>query len=209
MTSAHIMNVSQTNNTILKNRVNQLTLELTTLKLKYTELEKNVNHDKQAIDNYATAFTSNTTTNEKFVLSNELEENPLWETQTKAIKNIVLKVCKNDENDEQTESNIIITLSNPFVYITNNDVHKINELIIRLDVEDQESLIDGITQFESSAQIKPFNSTTLFATKKQTNDNETIYSIGETKEMPRIIFESSDAPTFAASISSALFVVKP
>lgn len=201
MSSAHIMNVSQTNNSLLKNRLNQMSLELGTLKAKYTELEKSANHDKQAVDDYARAFTTNTTTNEKFILSNVLEENPLWETQTKTIRNIYLQVG--------SESKIVITLSDPFTYITNNDVHRVSELYIKLTAEEREYSINGISQFVSSSQIDPFNSPTIFAAKTRTFDDRTIYSVGETDVMPRIIFTATDAPIFKASITSATFAVKP
>ena len=207
MSSAHIMNVSQTNNSLLKNRLNQLNIELTTLKAKYVELEKSANHDKQAVNDYAKAFTTNTTTDEKFTLSNELEANPLWETQTKSVKNISLQVI-HDTND-QVETRIVITLSEPFTYITNDDVHKVSELYISLFAEEHESLINGISQFEGPSQITPFNSSTIFVSKKQTVNDTTTYSVGETTDTPHLVFKSSDAPTLKASITYSLFTVKP
>ena len=202
MSSAHIMNVSQTNNSLLKSRLNQMSLELTTLKAKYAELEKSATHDKQAVDDYAKTFTSNTTTIEKFLLSNVLEGTPLWETQTKTVRSIYLQV----DNDE---TKIIIKLSDPFTYITNNDVHRISELYIQFTAEEQEYSINGISRFVSSSPIDPFNSSTIFAAKTQTIDDKTIYSVGETDVMPRIIFTSTDSPNFKASITSASFAVKP
>ena len=204
MSSAHIMNVSQTNNSLLKNRLNQLSLELATLKSKYAELEKNANHDNETVNDYAKTFTTNTTSNEKFTLNNELEENPLWETQIKTVKNISLQVA-----NDRAETKIVITLSEPFTYITDNSVHRISELFIQCHVEEHETSINGVSQFQGSSRIIPFNSTTIFASKKQTTDDITTYSIGETNNIPHIVFESSDAPTFKASISSSSFTVKP
>lgn len=197
------MNVSQTNNSLLKNRLNQMSLELTTLKSKYAELEKNANHDKQAFDDYAKAFTTNTTIGDKFTLINDLGENPTWETQTKAVKNISLQVVR-----DQVEAKMVITLSDPFTYVTDNNVHKISELFIQEYVTEKEFPINGIYKFECSSTIAPFNST-IFATKKQTVDNITTYSVGETTDAPHVIFESSDVPRFKASITSSTFTVKP
>lgn len=205
MSSTHIMNVSQTNNSLLKNRLNQLSLELATLKSKYAELEKNANHDNETVNDYAKTFTTNTTSNEKFTLNNVLEENPLWETQIKTVKNISLQVV----HDDRAEAKIVITLSEPFTYITDNSVHRISELFIQFSAEEHETSINGVSQFQGSSRIIPFNSTTIFASKKQTIDGITTYSIGETNNIPHIVFESSDAPTFKATISSSSFTVKP
>ena len=91
MSVAHIMNVSQTNNAILINRVHQLANQVNQLNKLVAELEAQNLKDSNNINNYAKQFTTNSTSSTKTAnISDILPDAASWKAQECQVKNITI-----------------------------------------------------------------------------------------------------------------------
>ena len=205
MSSSYLMNVSQTNNTILQNRVNQLTIQNNQLMKQLYELESKQLEESTTINNYARRFTKNTTDSSKSVSKNQfLPDGATFNNQLCTVKNIKFVV-----NETNNEKYILVNLSNPFIYATNENIINTKAIMIVIDsfLISSNDPIDGlntITDITVSSGNIPFTETTLYATMDSTSNNNLIYDLG-TKEGNVMASFANDAMT----LSSANWIVQP
>jgi len=221
MSSAYLMNFSQTNNALLQNRVNQLTIQNNQLKKQIAEIENQQFDSETVINNYANKYTKNRTMSTNPVLISAVlpEDASSWKAQTCDIRNIKIVV----DNEANTQ-NVVINLYDSFTYITESDrvsISVINIPISELTTNLNEP-IEGINTFtlDSSAGL-PFykeqgaSSYSLFTTTESSSstvnssNGKIVYDIGAKVGNVVADFESSVSESAKFSLSSASWIVRP
>ena len=231
MSSAHIMNISQTNNSVLLSRVKQLTLQNETLKIQLANTENNLQAATQATNNYAKQFTSNISDINKqipisVVLPSETTENSeniVWNIQICDVKTIYIIGINNDElqNDNEnntinyTEAYLVINLSIPFKYIVDNVINSLPTLTIPLTscIIKKDEPIPGLSTATITSETEiPFNlesNPSLFMILESATEEKNIYNLGIKSKTVTANFDSNAANEPKFTISTANWTVQP
>lgn len=212
MSTYHVANVSQTNNSILQNRVRQLTLQLNQAKLQLSETEQQNAFNAAAVKQYAAQLTANLTADTSLNLLTAIKDpNPTWESQQVNATELQLVKTVETVEDEQVDKWFLrIYFSKPFVYSytqSEQDTTKISKKVGSLDfplesatLTDDEN-ISGLKNFNVVGTVPLQSQTKLFARQIST----TLYTLGEAETYPVISIPSSGNATITSDIKFVAF----